>query len=204
MENAALFQNIEKHHTINRNFSNIKEEVYVESAEQWFDRLYCENMPQMLQLAYRVLRDREAAEDVVQNTFVTLLLKQDEVQSKYANPVGWLYVTLRNQIGNEMQRAKYRIHQPIEDVEGQTVDVDSMDKLEFALPDGLSEADKELLLLVFEQRRTYEEIAEKYGISVLACRTRVFRAKNRVKKLLSCNEKGSSSNNQEEGGVSDV
>lgn len=204
MENAALFQNIEKHHTISRNFNNIKEEVYVESAEQWFDRLYCENMPQMLQLAYRVLRDREAAEDVVQNTFVTLLLKQDEVQSKYANPVGWLYVTLRNQIGNEMQRAKYRIHQPIEDVEGQTVDVDSMDKLEFALPDGLSEADKELLLLVFEQRRTYEEIAEKYGISVLACRTRVFRAKNRVKNLFSCNEKGSSSNNQEEGGVSDV
>lgn len=131
-------------------------------------------------------------------------VKQEEVREKYDNPTGWLYVTLRNQIGNELQRAKYRNHSPLEVAENQPDKDGFVEKLEYTLPTELSDSDREILQMVFEQQMSYEEIAKKLGCSVLACRTRVYRAKKRVKALMDSNAEKALSNKQSEGGERNV
>lgn len=50
-------------------------------VEKWFDDLYRKFMPDMLRVARRVLHNDQAAEDAVQNVFVTLLIKQESLRT---------------------------------------------------------------------------------------------------------------------------
>jgi RNA polymerase sigma-70 factor (ECF subfamily) len=52
------------------------------------------------------------------------------------------------------------------------------------LPQGLTTEERQLLIWHFREQLAYDEIAERLHISVLACRTRVFRAKEHCKALL--------------------
>lgn len=163
------------------------------AASDWFDTLYLENYDRMLTVAAKLLGSREVAEDVVQSTFLTLLDKQKQVR-KHPNPTAWLYVTLRNTIGNEMQREKYRRSLPLDSVPEPFVNDEYRLPFSDHLPDGLSEKEIEILSLVYERELSYEDISAELGISVLACRTRLFRAKNKCKNLLTGNETAGLSN----------
>ena len=52
------------------------------------------------------------------------------------------------------------------------------------LPDGLSDGEREVLLLFYQEGCTHQEMARRLGISEMNSRTRLFRAKNHCKKLL--------------------
>lgn len=56
--------------------------------------------------------------------------------------------------------------------------------LENLLPKGLTDKEREILVLLYEKQLSYEEIAQRLGISVLNCRTRAFRAKEHYKELI--------------------
>ena len=51
------------------------------------------------------------------------------------------------------------------------------------LPPGLSQREQDLLVWFYEDRLTYEEIADRLKIPVLTCRTQMFRAKKHYRKL---------------------
>jgi RNA polymerase sigma-70 factor (ECF subfamily) len=137
----------------------------------------------MLTLAQKLLGNREAAEDVVQSTFLVLLAKEQTVRA-HDNPTAWLYVTLRNQLGNELQREKYRKTAPMDSIaepsEEDTYHFGLSETLEY----GLSEGELSVLSLFYENELSCEEIAARLGISVLACRTRLFRARQKYKQIL--------------------
>lgn len=61
--------------------------------------------------------------------------------------------------------------------------------LDELLPKGLLPKEREILILLFEEQLSYEEIAQRLGISVLNCRTRAFRAKAHYKELLAKEDK---------------
>lgn len=164
------------------------------AASDWFDALYLENYERMLTVAAKLLGSRESAEDVVQNTFLTLLDKQKQVR-KHPNPTAWLYITLRNTIGNEIQREKYRRSLPLDSVPEPFVNDEYRVPFSDLLPEGLSEKELQILSLVYERELSYEKISSELGISVLACRTRLFRAKNKCKSLMASNETTGPSNN---------
>ncbi len=155
--------------------------------EQWFDALYFANAKNMAQVAYRIVGSREAAEDIVQNVFIVLLAKKEAV-SKMENQSAWLYQTLRNQIGNELKRKKYRQTQSLDE----SVDLASFDvyfeELALHLPRGLSEKEREILVMRFEEQMSLDEIAERLGISYAAAGTRLSRAKVRCKNYYKSDE----------------
>lgn len=52
-----------------------------------------------------------------------------------------------------------------------------------SLPEGLSDSEREILILFYEEELTHQEMSRRLGISEMNSRTRLFRAKNHCKKL---------------------
>jgi RNA polymerase sigma-70 factor, ECF subfamily len=61
-----------------------------------FRMLYDKLAPQLFALASRMLRDRAAAEDVVQETFLTVWKRLDRFDPALGSASGWLVVIARN------------------------------------------------------------------------------------------------------------
>lgn len=155
---------------------------------EWFDRLYRDHSARLYKQAVYVLHDSHLAEDLVEETFLILLYKQRDL-ANHPNLAGWLSLTLKNLICDELKSARHRLEVPlIPDDTATSADTyhQSLDEL---LPKGLSSKERELLILLFEEQLSYEEIAQRLGISVLNCRTRAFRAKSHYKALIAKEEK---------------
>lgn len=67
---------------------------------QWFIKLYREHSARLFKQAYYVLRDRHLAEDLVEEVFLILLYKQEDLLT-HPNIGGWLSQTLKYLILDE-------------------------------------------------------------------------------------------------------
>lgn len=76
-----------------------------QNMDQWFTDLYRLNASKMVRYAYAQLRRMEIAEELVEDAFVMLLRKQDQV-AEHPNPSGWLWKTLQHLILTELRSAK--------------------------------------------------------------------------------------------------
>ena len=150
---------------------------------EWFEAFYKKNINSLTQSAQRILGNRDAAEDVVQSVFVIALARQQEVM-RHDNPVAWLYVTLKNQIGNEIQRTKHRQTISLDEIMELSSNDTYNECLSELLPYGLNESEKQILLLFYEKQLSHEQISAISGKSVLACRTCLHRARNKCKEIL--------------------
>lgn len=126
--------------------------------------------------------DWHLAEDLVQETFLTACWKANQICS-HTNPTAWLYKTLNNLIMRELHRSYHKEVALDEWNEAR----ESMDiPMHLYLPTGLSEQDKELILLRIDKKLSFDEIAEYYGITNDACRQRLSRAIRKCRLLLDC------------------
>ena len=146
----------------------------------------------MVRYAAGQLRSRELAEELVEDAFVLLLRKYDQLTG-HPNLPGWLWKTLQHLILTEVKSARYRMEVPLEQDFDLAAPEEDRSVLADALPEGLGPRDREILLLFYEEELTHEEISARLGISVLNSRTRLFRAKSRCKELLEKLQKSPSS-----------
>ena len=153
-----------------------------------FTELYRGNAPRMFAYALRQLRDRSLAEELVEEAFVRLLQQWDSLTDHPALE-GWLWKTLQHLILTEVRLAKYHREIPLEDADTWAAPETAEEDLAENLPDGLSDGEREVLLLFYQEGCTHQEMARRLGISEMNSRTRLFRARNHCKKLL---EKSSS------------
>lgn len=158
------------------------------SFQSWFDDLYLENSLKMIQTAQRLLGNAETAEDIVQNVFIILLAKKDQVML-HPCPQAWLFATLRNLIGNELQKQRHRDTTPLNDNSGGGYEDRYSFPLCDCLPPGLSDSEKDILSMLFEAGYSYKEISYKTGRSELACRLKFYRAKVHCRELLTKSKK---------------
>lgn len=158
-----------------------------QSDELWIQSLFEEMAPKIYKLVLRRLESQEAADDIVQDAFLALVNKLDMVKN-HPNPEGWL-----------IQASKYLILQYLEVADKQSeleipLESDSGEintpptympssPLAEVLPPELNERDRKLLIWFYEDRLSYQEIADKLGEPVLTCRTQLFRARSRYKKI---------------------
>lgn len=150
---------------------------------EWFNQLYREHSVRLFKQAYYVLHDSHLAEDLVEETFLIFLYKQSDLVD-HPNIAGWLSMTLKYLVFDELKSARHRLETPlIPDYDATCVDT-YQQLLEEVLPKELLPKEREILLLLFEEQLSYEEIAQRLGISVLNCRTRAFRAKRHYKGLI--------------------
>lgn len=148
-----------------------------------FTELYRGNAPRMFAYALRQLRDRSLAEELVEEAFVRLLQQWDSLTDHPALE-GWLWKTLQHLILTEVRLAKYHREIPLEDANVWAAPEAAEEDLAENLPDGLSDGEREVLLLFYQEGCTHQEMARRLGISEMNSRTRLFRAKNHCKKLL--------------------
>ena len=151
---------------------------------QWFIELYREHSARLFRQAYYVLRDRHLAEDLVEETFLILLYKQKDLLT-HPNIGGWLSQTLKHLILDETKSARHRLEIPLIHDTAVIAEDTYHEPLEDSLPKALVRQFKiEILILLFEEQLSYEDIAQRLGISILNCRTRAFRAKAHYKELI--------------------
>ena len=87
-----------------------------EGRRDAFESLYRQTSPTMLGICLRVLRDREEAEDVLQEVYVAVWSKAAQFDQQRARAMTWLGTIARNRaIDRVRARPAPALHEPIED-----------------------------------------------------------------------------------------
>jgi RNA polymerase sigma factor (sigma-70 family) len=160
-----------------------------EVAQARFSRLYSEQGRAILTYALRRVADPEDAADVVAETFLVAWRRFDDV------PIGdgarlWLYGTARLVLNNLRRAERRRTRLGIRLAESLRNEIAT-----HAAPRGeaaevlramgeLGAEDRELLMLVSWEELTPAEAARVLGISALATRSRLHRARRRLRAVL--------------------
>jgi len=150
------------------------------------EELYHEMFHPLLAYAKSALNDRTLAEEAVQDTFRIACAKADDFLSS-PNQKGWLLNTLKNVIHNTVRSRAYlnSILVSSLDFDENTYagDADALN-LDFMYSDLADNEDYILLKKITLEKYSMLEAAQELGISVEACKKRVQRAKQKLKKRL--------------------
>lgn len=156
-------------------------------AEQRFARLYREHARELFRYALRRCPDREDAADVVAETFLIAWRRLADVPAGDESRL-WLFGTARRVLANqrrgerrrgrltEQLRAELRSERPAEAGETPSEVLEALA--------ALGEDDRELLMLVGWEELTPGQAARILGISSLAARSRLHRARRRLREKL--------------------
>jgi RNA polymerase sigma-70 factor (ECF subfamily) len=142
-------------------------------------------LPDLRAFARFMCRDREAADDLVQNTVLSALDKQSQFEAG-TNLKGWLFTIMRNRFYSDL-RAQRRRPTTIEDVDATPIAAIDNPQATLELKElsselwKLSPQSREALILIGAGGFSYEEAAALCDCSVGTLKARVSRAR----KLLS-------------------
>ena len=159
---------------------------------QDFRKLYDATMPLLFKVAYRIVNDEEAAEDLVHDSYIKANEKQAVFPSlddaKY-----WLIRVVKNaslnyakrkvREANAYHKALYEGRQQMESGETDLLKAETIAKARQAL-DQLPPKLKEVLVLREYGGMNYKEIGKVLGITEGNVKVRVFRAREQLLKLL--------------------
>lgn len=170
-----------------------------ELAHVRFNKLYREQGRTVLAYALRRVGDPEAAADVVAETFLVAWRRLDRVPLDEGGKL-WLYAVARRVIANlhRAERRRTRLGQRLAEslrTELATQPSPEGEAAEVLRAMGeLGEEDRELLLLVSWEELSPSEAAKVLGVSSLAARSRLHRARRRLRALLADRESAGGSN----------
>jgi RNA polymerase sigma-70 factor, ECF subfamily len=162
--------------------------------DEWLTDLFGRHSRAVLAYARRRLDSAEDAEDVVVEVFATAWRRRDVVPDEAALP--WLYATAGNVIAHVIRSDARRtrlgsrlatvrpLHTDEADPAQQVVDTTTAHEVVSAALDDLSESDAELLRLWAWEQLEPTEIAEVLGCSPGTARTRMHRARARLREAL--------------------
>lgn len=150
---------------------------------QLIERLFRAECEDMTEFAYHILGDYNLADAAVQDTFLIALQKPEKLFNS-PNPTGWLYNTIKNVIlhierdRNYLYRRNVSLHE-IPDESAIYRDTYS------EITQEVRQSDEWKLLTQFNiEGYTICELAGKYGVSDEACKSRLKRARAKLRKKL--------------------
>ena len=163
-----------------------------------FGRLYVELRPRVRSTAYRLLRDEHEAEDTAQDAFLAAFVSLPRLADASAFEA-WLMRIARNRAVDRRRRMlkcrpSERAHDEAADDSRDLPRVvrrsgvaetppDALASLRAALGD-MSPAHREVLVLRYARGLSCEQIAAQAGVTVVAVKTRLFRARKKVRAAL--------------------
>ncbi|MEU5562513.1 RNA polymerase sigma factor [Micromonospora musae] len=138
---------------------------------------------------------RETADDLVAETFLTAFRKRGQYDPRRPDARPWLYGIATNLVGQHRRAElrEYRLRQLLaadrgEDFPADRIDADvtarSLRRLLTAALAELSPGDRDVLLLIAWEELTYEQVAAALTIPVGTVRSRLNRARRKVRKAL--------------------
>lgn len=143
--------------------------------------------PAVQRAVRRVLRDEHEAEDAVQDAFLRAITRIGSLREERALP-GWLLTLARRAAIDRIRRLRF-VAQVAEDAP----DTEPLDRREGLPSDAMEVAEAFARLPSWAQRTldrkasgwTVEQIAAEEGISIAAVKTRLSRARARLRQVLS-------------------
>jgi RNA polymerase sigma-70 factor, ECF subfamily len=139
--------------------------------EAAFAELYQATSAKLFGVALRILRDREVAEEVVQEAFFKVWERAGDFDPKIASPITWMAAIVRNRSLDEVRRRPLRPFADVSELE----DIESEDEhpitaLErqedvqrlLRCMDGLEPEKKEMVRLAYLQGMSREALAKRY------------------------------------------
>lgn len=163
----------------------------MDSTQQWFDELFTKNYKRMISIAMRLGFPPEEAEELVQDAFLLLLSKSERFQKEHENPGGFLMESLKNLMGTRLRHNKIIKFVSYDEIPETATTDTYFSSLKDRLPAELSEEDKAVLVARYEEQVPYAELSKRLGISQKQCAQKVFRAKNKLRKIFEEEEKNS-------------
>ena len=160
----------------------------LKAEEQEFLRgLYQNHYQALFDYAYQLGVGREAAEDYVQDAFMTVIRHIEDIR-KSKSPRLYLNQALKNVIGYQLRSIRYAINlqKKLREQPDLSLGDPHTDELppETLFQGAISEAELTLLIRFYLEGWPQKELAEEMGISENACQKRIARAKQHLRSAL--------------------
>lgn len=157
-------------------------------AEQseFIKQIYLEMYDMLLDYAYSSLQNRQQAEEAVQEAFQIACQKPKELMNS-PNPQGWMTITVKNTVRNTLHRQKRDsrlLAAFLATQSAQLAVTEDRISMEIHYGDMVHLEEYKLLEDMVLKGKSQLEMAEECGISLVACKKRVQRAKETLKKML--------------------
>ena len=156
------------------------------TKDQAFTELYARHSSRVWLYCLKIMGDREAAEDMFQETFLRFL-QSAEVEREMTNVPAFLLRIARNLCLNAKGK-KRPVATPLEEpefpVEEHPVEARELERLISTALDLLSDEHREAFVLQAYNGMSYEEIADIIDRPVSTVRNRVVRAKKKMREIL--------------------
>ena len=151
-------------------------------AEEAFERLVPAYRRRVFGLAYSVLRDRGAAEDLAQEVFVKLWQALPRYDGR-ARLSTWIYAITRNAAISALRSRRHAISMSdpavFEEAESRTATTDAGpgDTVLWRQVEALPEKQRQAVILYYQDERPVDEVAAMMGLPVNTVKTHLHRAR---------------------------
>ena len=159
----------------------------MEYSKQKFEHLFKDNYPHMYRMAFSIMKNADDAKDAVHQVFAQVWKRKPQISEDSIR--GYLLAATRNQclhllrsqqLQQQMEEELSR-QQTTNEVEDQE---ELLQKLQQIINDNLTEQDRRVLQLHYEEEMTYEETATVLGISSSAVNKHITRSLAKIRVTL--------------------
>jgi len=164
-----------------------------------FRDLYALTSAKLFGICYRICGERQAAEDVLHDVYLTVWKRAGAYEPHRASPITWLATIARNRAIDWRRAQAVRRSSPIEDgppildeapLASETMLADEASHLLHGCLDGLEENQRAAIRTAFFDGVTYAELAERQNVPLGTMKSWVRRGLARLKACLEGNPGG--------------
>lgn len=159
----------------------------MEYSKQKFEHLFKDNYPHMYRMAFSIMKNADDAKDAVNQVFAQVWKRKPQISEDSIR--GYLLAATRNQCLHQL-RSQQLQQQMEEELSRQqtTNEVENQEellqRLQQIINDNLTEQDRRVLQLHYEEEMTYEETATVLGISSSAVNKHITRSLAKIRATL--------------------
>ena len=156
-------------------------------SKQEFERLFKDNYPHMYRMAFSLVENADDAKDAVHQVFAQIWRGKPQISEDSIR--GYLLAATRNQCLH-MLRSRQLQRKMEEELQRETEEAQNEEReellqaLQQVIEENLTEQDKRVLQLHYEDEMTYQETASVLGISASAVNKHITRSLFKIRKTL--------------------
>ena len=156
-------------------------------SKQWFERLFKDSYPLMYRLAFSMVENADDAKDAVNQVFTQMWKGKPQVSDDSVR--GYLLAATRNQCLHILRQRQLRrqMEEALERDEYERQDEEREEllrQLQQVIESHLTEQDKRVLQLHYDEEMTYAETATTLGISTAAVNKHITRSLAKIRQTL--------------------